>query len=60
MLLLLNLLKNPVELNIGSYKLHQLKGQKSGYWSIQVTANWRLIFRFKDGDVYDLDLVDYH
>ena len=31
-----------------------------GYWSISISANWRIIFRFEDGDAYDVDLVDYH
>jgi proteic killer suppression protein len=29
-------------------------------WSVTVTANWRVIFRFDDGKAFDLDLVDYH
>lgn len=35
-----------------SYKLHRLKGDRSNIWSISVTGNWRLTFRFKDGDAY--------
>jgi proteic killer suppression protein len=42
------------------WKLHPLKGDLKGYWSLTVTRNYRLIFRFKDGDARDLDLVDYH
>jgi proteic killer suppression protein len=37
-----------------------LKGDLAGYWSLTVTGNWRLIFRFEDGDAFDLDLLDYH
>jgi proteic killer suppression protein len=32
----------------------------AGYWSITVRANWRIIFRFEEGDATDVDLVDYH
>ena len=31
-----------------------------GYWSISISGNWRVIFRFEDGDAYDVDLIDYH
>jgi proteic killer suppression protein len=51
---------HPRDLALPGYRLHPLKGDMKGYWSIRVSANWRLIFRFKDGDVYDLDLIDYH
>ena len=42
------------------WRLHPLKGELAGFWSLTVTGNWRLIFRFTDGDAFDLDLVDYH
>ena len=42
------------------YRLHALKGDLKGYWSVTVKANWRIIFRFEHGDVYDVDLTDYH
>jgi proteic killer suppression protein len=42
------------------WRLHQLKGHYAGYWSLTVSGNWRLIFRFENGDAFDLDLVDYH
>ena len=41
-------------------RLHRLTGKLSGFWSVTVTANWRVIFRFDDGKVLDVDLVDYH
>lgn len=37
-----------------------LKGDLKGFWSITITGNWRVIFRFEDGDAFDVDLVDYH
>ncbi len=50
----------PSDLDLPGYRLHPLKGNLRGYWSISVSANWRIIFRFEDGDAYDVDLVDYH
>lgn len=45
---------------ISGYKLHALTGDLKGSFSIWVTGNYRLIFRFEDGDVYDLNFIDYH
>ena len=42
------------------WRLHPLKGDLKGFWSITITGNWRLIFRFEDGDAFDVDLIDYH
>ena len=42
------------------WKLHPPKGDRKGFWSVTITGNWRMIFRFEDGDAYDLDLIDYH
>ena len=47
-------------LDLPGFRLHQLKGNLQGFWSITVRANWRVIFRFKDGQALDVDLVDYH
>jgi toxin HigB-1 len=46
-------------LNQPGLRLHPLKGQMKGFWSITVRANWRVIFRFDDG-AEDVDYVDYH
>ena len=32
----------------------------AGFWSVRVSRNWRIIFRFEQGDAYDVNLVDYH
>ena len=42
------------------YRLHPLKGDRKGLWSVRVSGNWRLVFRFDRGDAFDLDLMDYH
>jgi toxin HigB-1 len=48
------------KLNRPSFRLHALKGELKEFHAVTVRANWRLIFRFENGDAYDLDLVDYH
>ena|SRR5438270_10060210 len=42
------------------WRLHRLKGELVSMWSLTVTRNWRLVFRFEDGDAFEVDLVDYH
>ena len=42
------------------WRLHPLKGDLKGFWSITITGNWRIIFRFESGDAFEVDLVDYH
>jgi len=42
------------------WRLHRLKGDLAGHWSLTVSGNWRVVFRFENGDAFDLDLVDYH
>lgn len=48
------------DLDLPTYKLHPLKGELAGFWSVSVSRNWRIIFRFEQGDAYDVNLVDYH
>ena len=43
----------------GSY-LHPLKGAMKGFWAVRVSGNWRVVFQFRDGDAFEVDLVDYH
>ena len=50
----------PSDLDLPGYRLHPLKGDLKGFWSISISANWRISFRFEEGDAYDVDLVDYH
>jgi proteic killer suppression protein len=44
------------------WKLHPLKGGLKGFWSLSVTGNWRLIFRYDEdaNAASDIDLIDYH
>ncbi len=44
------------------WKLHPLKGDMKGFWSLTVTGNWRIVFRYDDttNTASDIDLIDYH
>jgi toxin HigB-1 len=42
------------------WKLHPLTGDLAEFWSLTVTRNWLLVFRFENGDASDLDMLDYH
>ena len=52
--------ETPQEMDLPGYRLHPLKGRLAGYWSVMVQANWRIIFRFQNGEATDVDFVDYH
>ena len=43
-----------------SVGLHSLKGNRKGQWAMTINGPWRLCFRFKDGDAYDVEILDYH
>jgi proteic killer suppression protein len=47
-------------MNLPTFRLHPLKGDLKGTYAVTVRANWRIIFRFEDGDSFDVDFVDYH
>ncbi len=40
--------------------LHPLKGDFRGFWSVRVSGNWHIVFRFENGDVFNVDYIDYH
>lgn len=41
-------------------RLHTLRGSLQGFYAVTVSGNWRVIFRFEDGDALDVDYLDYH
>ncbi|MFC1811510.1 type II toxin-antitoxin system RelE/ParE family toxin [Thermodesulfobacteriota bacterium] len=43
-----------------SVDLHKLSGDSAGQWAMTVNGPWRICFRFKDGDAYDVEITDYH
>lgn len=48
------------DMNIPNWRLHELKGELKKHWSITVNKNWRVVFRFEDGDAYVVNYEDYH
>jgi toxin HigB-1 len=56
----LDVATRPQDLDLPGYRLHPLRGDLKGFWSVRITGNYRIIFRMEDGDIYDIDLVDYH
>jgi proteic killer suppression protein len=59
-LTVLNAAESPEALNVPGYRLHPLKGDLKGFWSVTVRANWRIIFRFEGKDAVDVEMIDYH
>jgi len=59
----LDLLDNAREvrdMNFPGSGLHPLKGNLAGHWAVKVSGNWRLTFRFENGDAHIVDYQDYH
>ena len=48
------------DMNLPGLKFHQLKGNLSGFYAVSVSGNWRVIFRFEDGQASEVNLIDYH
>ncbi len=56
----LNEARDGQDMNVPGWHLHPLHGKLAGHWSVRVSANWRLIFRFEDGNAILVDYLDYH
>jgi proteic killer suppression protein len=48
------------DMDLPGFRLHPLRGNLRGYWAVTVRANWRVIFRFAEGEASEVDYVDYH
>lgn len=48
------------DMSAPGYDLHPLKGSLKGFYAVSVSGNWRIIFRFENGEASDVDLIDYH
>jgi len=48
------------DMDLPGFRLHPLKGELKGLWAVTVRANWRVTFQIANGDVLDVDYVDYH
>lgn len=59
-LALLDVAAGPENMDVPGFRLHPLKGDLRGFWSVTVRANWRVIWRFEGTDAVDVDLIDYH
>lgn len=57
---LLNVADKAEDMNLPTFRLHPLTGDLKGFWAVTVRANWRIIFRFEDGNAFEVDLIDYH
>lgn len=59
-LIRLEVAAGPDDVDLPGFRLHPLKGERAGIWSITVQANWRIIFRFSGQDVEIVNYEDYH
>jgi len=50
----------PEDMNLPGYRFHRLKGERRQTYSVTVSGNWRLTFRFEGADALDVNLEDYH
>jgi proteic killer suppression protein len=50
----------PADMDFPGLRLHPLSGDLSGFYAVDVSGNWRVIFRFEGEDATDIDLIDYH
>lgn len=48
------------DMDVITFNLHKLKGNKNNYWSVTVRSNWRIIFKFENAKASDVDYLDYH
>lgn len=48
------------DMNFPGSALHALKGERSDFYAVSVSGNWRVVFRFEAGDAHDVDYLDYH
>lgn len=56
----LDLSEGPKDMILPGLHLHQLTGNLAGYFSVSVSGNWRIVFRYENDQPTDVDLVDYH
>ncbi len=52
--------RGPHDVDLPGLGVHPLKGELKGHYAVTVSGNWRVTFRFKDGDAVDVDYLDYH
>lgn len=52
--------KDIIDMKFPGSDLHQLRGKMKGLWAVKVSGNWRVVFRFIEGDAYNINYIDYH
>jgi proteic killer suppression protein len=52
--------RGPADMDLPGLRLHPLRGHRAGSWAVDVSGNWRIVFRFDGEDAADVDLTDYH
>ena len=57
---LLNVAVAPQVVDLPGYGLRKLSGDLKGFWSVKVSKNYRIVFRFEGADAFDVDFLDYH
>lgn len=57
---LLNRSRKPQDMGLPNWHLHALKGELAGHWSVRVSGNWRLTFKFEGEDAIVVNYLDYH
>jgi proteic killer suppression protein len=48
------------DMDLHGFDLHPMRGNYKGFWSVWVSGNWRVIFRFEDNEPVNVDYLDYH
>lgn len=48
------------DMDLPGLGLHPLKGNRKGTWAVKISGNWRITFKLRDGDVFDVNYEDYH
>jgi len=48
------------DMNLPGLRLHKLTGNFKGFWAVEVSGNWRVIFKFEGHDAHVVDYLDYH
>ena len=56
----LNAARDPKDMDLPGLRLHKMFGNLEGFLSVEISGNWRVIFRFEGQDVFDVDYLDYH
>lgn len=60
MLAALEQASSPRDLDRPGARLHAQTGSRKGFYAVDLSGKWRLVFRFEDGDAYDAEIVDHH